>query len=86
MLEVQTLKKHITAFQHKIAKSTKLLTKRQEEHKKNQAQLSVPKIHEQDIYELDSLHNSLTDFLNNLEMSLHKLGYLEQEIENIRQN
>ena len=32
------------------------------------------------------MHNSMTDFLNNLEMSLHKLGYVEQEIENIRQN
>jgi len=35
------------------------------------------KIFEQDIYELDFIHNSLTDFLNNLEITLHKLGYLE---------
>ena len=28
----------------------------------------------------------MTDFLNNLEMSLHKLGFIEQDIENIRQN
>ena len=28
----------------------------------------------------------MTDFMNNLEMSLHKLGLFEQEIENIRQN
>ena len=28
----------------------------------------------------------MTDFLNNLEMSLHKLSIVEQEIENIRQN
>mmetsp|Transcript_24458 Transcript_24458/g.30458 ORF Transcript_24458/g.30458 Transcript_24458/m.30458 type:complete len:160 (+) Transcript_24458:117-596(+) len=28
----------------------------------------------------------MTDFLNNLEMSLHKLSHVEHEIENIRQN
>ena len=44
------------------------------------------KMFEWDIYELDSQHNSMTDFLNNLEMSLHKLGQVEHDIENIRQN
>ena len=84
MLEVQALKKHIAVFQRKIGKSSKLLTKRKDEHSKNLSQLEGAKIYQQDIYELDFLHNSMTDFLNNLEMSLHKLGYVEQEIENIR--
>ena len=43
-------------------------------------------LYESDIYDLDSMHNSMTDFLNNLEISLHKLGHVEHEIENIRQN
>lgn len=49
-------------------------------------ELGAEKIYEQDIYELDFLHNSISDFLNNLEMSLHKLSLVEQDIENIRQN
>ena len=49
-------------------------------------ELGGEKIYEQDIYELDFLHNSISDFLNNLEMSLHKLSLVEQDIENIRQN
>lgn len=61
-----------------------MLTKRQDELNKNLDSIDGEKIFMQDIYELDFLHNAMTDFLNNLEMSLHKLGYLEQEIENIR--
>ena len=49
-----------------------------------QDQVEGNKIYQQDIYELDFLHNSMTDFLNNLEMSLHKLSHVETEIENIR--
>lgn len=48
--------------------------------------LGGAKIYEQDIYELDSLHMTMTDFINNLEMSLHKLGFIEHDVENIRQN
>ena len=32
------------------------------------------------------MHNSIGDFLNNMEIGLHKLSQLEQEIESIRQN
>ena len=47
-------------------------------------QIEGDEIFHKDIYDLDSLHNSMGDFVNNLEIGLHKLGYLEQEIENIR--
>ena len=80
------LKKHISIFEVKIGKSQKILSKRQEEFAKNQKKFDGAKIFEQDIYELDFLHSSMTDFLNNLEISLHKLGHFEQEIEDIRQN
>ena len=78
------LKRHISVFENKITKSQKVLTKRTEEAQKSAQQIEGAKIYEQDIYELDFLHNSMTDFLNNLEMSLHKLGFIEQDIENIR--
>lgn len=77
LIEVQTLKKHISIFEEKIAKSQKIFDKRNEEQDKTLAQVEGAKIFEQDIYELDFIHNSLTDFLNNLEITLHKLGYLE---------
>ena len=80
------LKRYITVFETKITKSQKVLTKRMEEAAKSSNEISGEKIFEQDIYELDFLHNSMTDFLNNLEMSLHKLSFIEQDIENIRQN
>lgn len=86
LLEVQALKKHISVFERKIAKTQKVLMKRRGEHSKNLDQLEGAKIYQQDIYELDFLHNSMTDFLNNLEMSMHKLGFVEQDIEKIRQN
>ncbi len=77
LIEVQTLKKHISIFEEKITKSQKIFDKRNEEQDKTLAQVEGAKIFEQDIYELDFIHNSLTDFLNNLEITLHKLGYLE---------
>ena len=80
------LKKHISIFEVKIGKSQKNLTKRQDEFAKNQQKFEGAKIYEQDIYELDFLHSSMTDFLNNLEISLHKLSHFEQELEGIRQN
>ena len=83
-MEVAALRKHISLFESKITKSEKILQKRQDEHIKNIDQLEGAKIYELDIYGLDFLHNAMTDFLNNLEMSLHKFGYVEQEIENIR--
>ena len=86
LMEVQMLKKHISIFEVKIGKSQKILAKRKEEHAKNQLKFDGAKIYELDIYELDFLHSSMTDFLNNLEISLHKLGHFEQEIEDIRQN
>ena len=84
LMEVAALRKHISLFESKITKSEKILQKRQDEHIKNIDQLEGAKIYELDIYGLDFLHNAMTDFLNNLEMSLHKFGYVEQEIENIR--
>ena len=39
-----------------------------------------------DIYALDSLLNSITDFHNNLDIGIHKLSTVESEISNIRQN
>ena len=83
-MEVAALRKHISLFESKITKSEKILQKRQDEHIKNIDQLEGAKIYELDIYGLAFLHNAMTDFLNNLEMSLHKFGYVEQEIENIR--
>ena len=85
-MEVAALRKHISLFESKITKSEKILQKRQDEHIKNIDQIEGAKIYELDIYGLDFLHNAMTDFLNNLEMSLHKFGYVEQEIENIRQH
>jgi len=86
LMEVKMLQKHIGIFEGKIAKSDKVLSKRTEEWGKMQDQVEGTKLYEQDIYELDFLQNSMTDFLNNLEMSLHKLSHFELEIENIRQN
>ena len=71
------LKRHISVFETKIVKSQKVLTKRTDEATKSQNQIAGAKIYEQDIYELDFLQNSMTDFLNNLEMSLHKLSFIE---------
>ena len=71
------LKRHISVFETKIVKSQKVLTKRTDEATKSQNQITGAKIYEQDIYELDFLQNSMTDFLNNLEMSLHKLSFIE---------
>lgn len=86
LLEVKMLQKHIALFDSKIGKSERVLIKRLEEQTKTLERVEGTKLYEHDIYELDFLHNSLADFLNNLEMSLHKLGYVELEIENIRQN
>ena len=83
-LEVQMLKRYVSVFETKINKSQKVLTKRIQESEKSAFEITGAKIFEQDIYELDFLHNSMTDFLNNLEMSLHKLSFIEQDIENIR--
>ena len=33
---------------------------------------------------MDFLHNSIGDFLNNMEIGLYKLSIMEQEIESIR--
>ena len=63
-----------------------MFDKRKQELAKVQELITGTKMFEWDIYELDSQHNSMTDFLNNLEMSLHKLGQVEHDIENIRQN
>ena len=87
LLEVKMLQKHIGVFEGKIARSEKVLLKRKEEQEKKETQISSGSgLYDSDIYDLDSMHNSMTDFLNNLEISLHKLGHVEHEIENIRQN
>ena len=84
---MRMLQKHIGAFEAKIARSEKVMDKRKEEQSKKDAVINGEKgLYESDIYDLDSMHNSMIDFLNNLEISLHKLGHVEHEIENIRQN
>jgi len=80
------LQKHIGVFEGKIANSEKVLNKRLEEQAKTRDKVDGVALYEHDIYELDFLQNAMGDFLNNLEMSLHKLGNVEQDIENIRQN
>lgn len=85
-IEVLALKTQISVFEGKLAKSVRLLLKRDDEMVKQSDKISGEKIFNLDIYELDFLHNSMTDFLNNLEMTLLKLGTLQSEIESIRQN
>ena len=46
LLEVQFLKRHISAFESKIAKSQKVLSKRTEESAKNMGELAGAKIYE----------------------------------------
>ena len=39
-----------------------------------------------DIEELDTIYNSMEDFLNNLEMGRHQLSLVESEINDVRSN
>ncbi len=57
LLEVKMLQKHIGIFEAKITKSDKILNKRTQEWAKMQDKVEANKIFEQDIFELDLLHN-----------------------------
>ena len=43
-------------------------------------QVDEKAIFELEIEELDTIHNSMEDFLNNLEMGMHRLSLVESEI------
>ena len=82
--EVQALRSRIQGFQERIAKSRKLWLKRREEQDSYARQAAGDTIYAKDIYELDFLENAMGDFLNNLEISKRKIGFLEEEVEGIR--
>ena len=78
------LRKHISVFDGKISRSERVLARRKEDQARTAAVILGNGLYDQDIYDLDSMFNSMTDFLNNLEISMHKLSHVEHEIENIR--
>ena len=84
LLEVHALKKHISIFENEISQSSRLFTKREEEHARCLLKIEGGKIYEQNIEELNSLRDKIDGFLNFMAIGLQKLSSMEEEIENTR--
>ena len=63
-----------------------MLEKRYQENEKFLPYSDEKNLVEFDIEELDTTHNSMVDFLNNLEMGMHRLDLVESEIQDVRSN
>ena len=86
MKDVDALTEQIRIYTTKIETSEKNLEKRKQKIDAFKKQIQGMALLEVDIYALDSLLNSITDFHNNLDIGIHKLETVESEIYNIRQN
>ena len=86
MKDVDALTEQIRIYTTKIETSEKNLEKRKQKIDTFKKQIQGMALLELDIYALDSLLNSITDFQNNLDIGIHKLETVESEIYNIRQN
>ena len=86
MKDVDALTEQIRIYTTKIETSEKNLEKRKQKIETFKKQIQGMALLELDIYALDSLLNSITDFQNNLDIGIHKLETVESEIYNIRQN
>ena len=63
-----------------------MLEKRFQENEKFAQYADEKNLVDLEIEELDTIHNSMEDFLNNLEMGMHRLGIVESEIQEVRSN
>ena len=84
MKEIDALTEHIKYYNQKIETSEKNLVKRKQKQDGFKNQIKGTSLIELDIYELDQLQDSMIDFLNNLDIGIHKLETVETEIANVR--
>ena len=84
MKDVDALIEQTRIYTTKIDTSEKNLEKRKQKCDAYKKQIQGTALLELDIYALDSLLNSLTDFHNNLDISVHKLETVESGIINTK--
>ena len=80
MKDIDALSEQIRIYTNKVETSEKNLEKRKQKCDAFKKQIIGSALLELDIYALDSLLNSMSDFSNNLDIGIHKLETVESDI------